>query len=109
MKTLLLTAAAALLFTAGASASTIDERGYQACEDRIVSEFKDEGVMLNRRYYFTRSEDGRTYYINGAIWNDGKRVAGRAACKTTANGREVVEFRTDFGSYVLDGTAIVAR
>lgn len=109
MKKIILATLVFGLFSAAAAAAPHD-RGYLACERAIMHEFRNDGVMANRTYYYKRKDDKLVYFINGSIWNDdGERVAGRATCFTTANGRQLLEFKTEFGSYGVEGNTLVTR
>ncbi|XOV86495.1 MAG: hypothetical protein ACFHX7_16185 [Pseudomonadota bacterium] len=110
MKQLFITMFVTSIFSAGAIASPPAERGYRTCEDAIMTEFRDAGVVANRDYYFVRKDDKFVYFLNGHVWNEaGERVAGRATCYTTANGRHLIEFKAEFGSYGKEGNHLVIR
>ncbi|MDZ7683942.1 MAG: hypothetical protein U5O39_01855 [Gammaproteobacteria bacterium] len=75
-----------------------------------MSEFQDNGVVPDRTYYFARKDDKLVYFLNGSLWNDGgERVSGRATCYTSANGRNLVELKAEFGRYDMDGRTLVTR
>lgn len=110
MKQLLMTIFILGIFSATAHASPPKERGYRTCESAIMGEFRDDGVVPNRTYYFARKDDKLVYFLNGTLWNDdGERVSGRATCYTTANGRDLVELKTEFGSYGMENRHLVVR
>lgn len=109
-KLLLATIVMAGLPSSALAASIIDNRGYEACESRLESEFQDTGLTFKQKYYLKRTDEDRTYYINGFVWADNSnRTSVRSTCTTTTNGREVLSLETDFGTYVKDGGIMAAR
>ena len=105
-----LTAVALTLACTTAMASPPMDRGYRTCEEAITAEFREAGVMPDRRYYFLRKEDRLVFFMNGSIWDEnGERVLGRATCYTSTNGRELIEFKAEFGQFDRDGQHLVTR
>ncbi len=85
----LITAAALTTFSVSAAAqmnSTPAEfRGYKACVE--ANEEGLRGLVTERNYLYENTNDGRKYYINATIWEDGERVAVGFTCETTRSGR----------------------
>ena len=84
---LMIAAAAALLSGAAVANTSTDSefRGYQACLEANDSEFS--GLVPEREYLISNSEDTRSYYINATAWENGKRVDVAFSCVTAKNGK----------------------
>ena len=84
---------------AGFPGSIIDQRGYANCED-MVNQESFEGVMLDRNFIVKRNAEGRTYYLNGSVWQNEERELLTATCTTTKNGRDVLDFDATVGTNI---------
>ncbi len=111
MKKLIICAFLAAGFAAQANASSyIDNRGYNACEDRLQKEFHGEGATFSRTYYVERGAEARKFYINAHVWANDTRSPVTATCTTTPNGREVTSIETiRGGAYTLEDGALAIR
>ena len=93
MKAPIYLAAAALISVAFAPASFAapsthaELRGYQACLEANQDGFT--GLSTQRNYMLSKTDTGRTYYINATAWQDGQRVKISFSCETTDAGKLV--------------------
>jgi hypothetical protein len=80
------TTAALLSGTAMAEMSTPAEyRGYAACLEANEDAFR--GLVPEREYLVSNTEESRTYYINATAWENGERVDVAFSCVTAKNGK----------------------
>ena len=93
-----------------ASASSIvTERGFKNCESELTSEFRNEGLVLDRAYLVKKRADSTTYYINGNVWDaNGNRQELRTSCVTDSGGNNITALTTDSGRYVA-GSSVAIR
>ena len=78
-------------------------RGYQACLEANEEGFT--GLRTQRNYMFTKTETGRTYYINATAWQNGERVKIGFSCDTTSNGRLVQNQGVSYNHFVASSRA----
>jgi hypothetical protein len=82
----LLSGTALMSGTAAAETSTPSEfRGYQACLAANEDAFR--GLVPERQYLISRTDEKSTYYINATAWENGERVDVAFSCETTPNGQ----------------------
>ena len=102
-RALILTVAATVGFSTGASAANsnpAEMRGFNRC----VAGFDASnltGVTLPRVYYIATNAESKTYYLNTSAWQDGVRVAKRVTCKTSRSGRDLYSVQSADGRYAL--------
>lgn len=108
-KTLLATLLVGVAVSPLAIASEMDDRGYRNCIKALGSEFSSEGLVVDRQIFIQKSDEQKTYFMNGWLWDATDRSRVKLACITSTNGRHVESLVTNTGEYYLDQGAIVSR
>ena len=87
--------------TVASAAGVSAERGFERCAGELETEFKGNGLVLDRTYLLKKSTASKTYYINGNVWDvNGERQDLRTSCVTDSSGKNVTALTTDSGRYV---------
>lgn len=92
--------AGALLSSTAAASPLVDQRGYKQCEINLDQQFQGAGLAFKREYFLKRTDEARTYYINGYVWDGEQREELQTTCVTTPNGREVLELESNIGEHI---------
>ena len=103
---LMIAAAAALLSGAAVANTSTDSefRGYQACLEANDSEFS--GLVPEREYLISNSEDTRSYYINATAWENGQRVNVSFSCETSKSGRLLTNNGASYSHYAAASSSV---
>lgn len=93
-----LTVGVATIATASTAAT---ERGFKKCEAELNTEFRGNGLVIDRAYLVKKGADSTTYYINGNVWDaNSERQDLRTSCVTDLRGKNVTALSTDSGRFV---------
>lgn len=65
-----------------------EKRGYHNCVESASSEAR--GFYTAGSYYVSRTDSGRSYYINAGAWIGDKREPVRVSCDTSLSGNRVL-------------------
>ncbi|MEX1237899.1 MAG: hypothetical protein WD994_06495 [Pseudomonadales bacterium] len=87
----------------------IDDRGYRNCIKALGSEFRTEGLVVDRQIFIQKSAHQKTYFMNGYVWDDSDRARVKLACITSTSGRNVESLVTDSGEYYLEQGGVASR